>query len=304
MSDRWDWYAEPGPLTRLPLHGERLDALPREIAGLCRVVQGILIHPAWAPAYGLGEAAIRTPETQIRTASAILECVLALDDADLTRARDPERRAFGTCRNFATLTTALLRRQGVRARARCGFGAYFAPGKFEDHWLVEWWDGARGAWRLTDSQIDDVQRKALGLAFDPLDVPRDQFQVAPEVWVACRSGRVDPEIAGIFDLRGLWFVQGNVVRDLASLNKFELLPWDNWGLAEQPVTGDGVKATLSTLDRIAALTVSPDAPLDQVRALFEGDPLLRVPQRVKSFAAAVPVEEAWDDSAALTSGSG
>ena len=33
---------------------------------------------------------------------------------------------------------------------------------------------------------------------------------------------------GIFDLRGLWFVAGNVMRDFAALNNMEMLPWDVW----------------------------------------------------------------------------
>lgn len=55
----------------------------------------------------------------------------------------------------------------------------------------------------------------------------------------------DPNDFGIFDMRGLWFVWGNLVRDIAALNRMELLlPWDSWGLAEgqdQDPTSDDVQ---------------------------------------------------------------
>jgi hypothetical protein len=31
------------------------------------------------------------------------------------------------------------------------------------------------------------------------------------------------------DLRGLWFIAGNVVREVAALDKMEMLPWDQMG---------------------------------------------------------------------------
>ena len=36
------------------------------------------------------------------------------------------------------------------------------------------------------------------------------------------------------DMGGLWFIAGNVVRDVAALNNMEMLPWDVWGAMAQP----------------------------------------------------------------------
>ena len=69
----------------------------------------------------------------------------------------------------------------------------------------------------------------------------------------CRSCQADPDKFGIFDMHGLWFIRGNLVRDLLALNKIELLPWDGWGLTskdEQDISPDD----LALLDRIADLT--------------------------------------------------
>lgn len=61
--------------------------------------------------------------------------------------------------------------------------------------------------------------------FDILDVPRDRFLCAGEAWFSCRSG-ADPAKFGIdhTGVRGLWFVAGDLIRDVAALNKAEMLP--------------------------------------------------------------------------------
>jgi hypothetical protein len=110
----------------------------------------------------------------------------------------------------------------------------------------------------------------LKIAFDPLDVPRDQFIVGGKAWQMCRSGEQDPEKFGIFDMHGLGFVRGNLVRDIASLNKMELLPWDCWGviLNEQLDNPDD----LAVLDEVAALTAGDVPDFEAVRARYEIDP--------------------------------
>jgi hypothetical protein len=288
MASPVEWYAEPGPLTRIERNAERIPKLSGDLDELCRLVQGLLVHAHWAQAYGLDRASVRTHECQIRSAQAMLDRILELDDTDLCEARPPERRLVGNCRHFSTFGVALLRAHGVPARARCGFGAYFSPDHLEDHWVVEVWQ--EGAWHLVDAQIDGLQREVLGLGFDTTDVPRDQFRLAGDVWLACRKGEFDPGKAGIFDMRGLWFVQGNVVRDVASLNKLELLPWDVWGRMDQDVKDPG------GLDPIAAATARVGTSTAELRALYDGDPGLRVPPVVTSIVEGKPVEQSWDDS--------
>jgi hypothetical protein len=186
------------------------------------------------------------------------------------------------CRHFSVLLTAILRAHGVAARPRCGFGAYFNAGKFEDHWVCEYWNTKRSRWVLVDAQMDAVQRKAFNLTFDPLDVPRDAFVIAGDAWQMCRSGRADPKHFGLSmipGLHGLWFIAGNVVRDLASLNRVDALPWDVWGLME--MGDDALAEEIRTLlDKVAALTMGGDAAFPEIRTLYETDDRLRVPQTV------------------------
>ncbi len=135
---------------------------------------------------------------------------------------------------------------------------------------------------LVDAQLDALQCEVMKIPFDPLDVPRDQFIVGGAAWWMCRAGRADPDHFGIFDMHGLWFVRGDFVRDVASLNKVELLPWDVWGIMETPdeaLTPDD----LALLDRVAELTRGDVPDFDAVRTLFEGDPRLSVRGKVHSY---------------------
>lgn len=177
------------------------------------------------------------------------------------------------------MLTALLREQGVAARARCGFAAYFTPGKFEDHWVCEYWSAARSRWTLVDPQLDAIQRRFLKVDFDPLDVSRDRFIVAGNAWQRCRAGAADPANFGLSfvpGLTGMWFIAGNVVRDLAALNRMEMLPWDVWGL--MPANDTGLSAeTRAVLDHIAEATLQVDESFAVLRSIYDSDERLAVP---------------------------
>ena len=276
-----NYFATPAPLTDLTKHAAHLRDLPVALPDLCRVVQGLVVHPFMGHLYGLTPSAIRLDELETRPAAAMVDRILALDPRPLAQPRPPERRFVGNCRHFAVLLSAFLRAHGVPSRARCGFGAYFDPTSFVDHWVCEVWDEEREAWRLVDAQLDAQQRDAFPISFDPLDVPRTQFLVAGAAWQRCRSGQADAERFGILDLRGLWFVRGNLVRDLAALTKRELLPWDGWGLMTTREPGDAAETTL--LDHVAELTQAGDHRHDELRYLQNAEPGLRVPQVVLSF---------------------
>jgi hypothetical protein len=58
---------------------------------------------------------------------------------------------------------AALRAKGIPARGRCGFGAYFNPPFFEDHWVCEYWDADKERWILVDTQFDEVWREKLNV---------------------------------------------------------------------------------------------------------------------------------------------
>lgn len=93
--------------------------------------------------------------------------------------------------------------------------------------------------------------------------------------------RRDAAKFGIFkgDLRGFWFIAGDLVRDVAALNKMEMLPWDVWGVMprlDEPLQDD----QFAFFDQLAALTGTPDSSFEELRKLYEGDDGLRVPATV------------------------
>jgi hypothetical protein len=169
----------------------------------------------------------------------------------------------------------------ILARARCGFGTYFLPNHYEDHWAAEHWNPEQGRWIFVDAQLDAFRRQVLGIAFGPPDVPRDQFVVAGQAWRMCRDGQADADRFGIFDLHGLAFSRGNLLRDVAALNKVELLPWDCWGLmlaAETDHPDD-----LALLDHLAALTWGPTPDTAAVRHLDETETRVKPGPRIQSY---------------------
>lgn len=272
-------FVRPGPMTEPGPHGPLLDALPGEVAGLAATVPGLLLHEHWATNYGVELTEERRGESHIRPARAMLDRALALDGRPLDQARPAQDRVVGTCRDFSVLAVAMLRRQGVAARARCGFATYFVPDRAVDHWVAEYWNPTQQRWTMVDAQLDPFQRSHLHPDFDPLDVPRDRFLVAGEAWRRCRAGEADPARFGIFDMWGFGFIAGNVLRDLAALNDMEMLPWDCWGAMpdiHEPIDGE----RLALFDRVAALALDPDRNIDELRGVYRADERLRVPPTV------------------------
>jgi hypothetical protein len=269
-----DFYRRPGKMTTsLP---RVLETLPRDIGALCNTVQGLLLHEHFAPAYHEALSPQHRAESQIRPVTEMLARMAEHDQAPLARSRPPSRRVVGVCRHFTVFTVAVLRAQGVPARARCGFASYFTPGKFEDHWVAEYWHNAEQRWVLVDAQIDDVQKALLKTDFDLLDVPRHRFVVAGDAWSRWRSGTEDAMKFGIFDFRGAWFIANNLLRDFAALNNMEMLPWDLWG----PMAREDEGLDRPLFDRLAALTLDADRRFGEIRVLYDADERLRVPATV------------------------
>ncbi len=275
------YYATQSAISAAPAYRLVMGALPDDVPALVRAVRGLMVHVFWADRYGLSLSPERQGEVQLRYSSAQLARIFELDARPLSVERPPERRLVGNCRDFSTLLAMLLRELGVPARARCGFGRYFLPNHFEDHWVCEYWNAAQTRWVLVDAQVDALQQAVLQTDFDTLDVPRDQFIVAGKAWQMCRAGRANPNNFGIFDMHGYWFIRGNLARDVAALNKVEMLPWDGWGIGDTPdstLTPDDYAA----LDYAAALTAADQPDFAALRVL-DADARFHVPARISSY---------------------
>jgi hypothetical protein len=284
-----EFYSQHSVMSDPGAHSNLYDSLPNDIACLCRAVQGLMIHVFWAERYEVTIPGPRYEELQYRKVTQKLSKIMDIDKRPLAQARNPEMRLVGNCRDFTLMLTSMLRHQGIPARARCGFGRYFLPEQYIDHWVCEYWNAVEKRWILVDPQLDELQCEKLGIKFNTLDVPRDQFIVGGKAWRICRKGEADPDKFGIFDMHGLWFVRGDLVRDVAALNKMELLPWDCWGLADKQ-ENTNTKDDFDLLDRAAELIENDVPEFGELRQLYENDDRLRVPKVIRSYTQQGPQE--------------
>ena len=271
MKKELDYYASHGMMTAPGEYGWMLAALPDDIPDLVKAIQGLMIHVFWAERYGMPKADIREEEVGIRQVEPKLARIMELDPSPVTDPRTKEKKLVGNCRDFSLLLTSALRHKGIPARARCGFGLYFMPDHFEDHWVCEYWDAEFQRWIMVDPQLDNFQQTALKTGFNTLNMPEGKFWTGGKAWLACREGKEDPQKFGIFDMKGLWFVRGNLLRDLASLNKVEVLPWDAFGLISKK-DAEITSAELQKLDRIAELTTGSSKDFEEIQAAYQSDP--------------------------------
>lgn len=231
--------------------------LPSEIAALVAIVQGLVIDKDFVGLYGLTlEEPERLGEVDTRYACDILARLADRDDRTLARVpREPSARFVGSCRDYALLLCSMLRHLGIPARLRFGFATYFSkePDRYGDHCVCEYWNDAQRRWVLVDPNVDPVVKSRLGVTADALDLTREQFVVAADGWRLARDGRVDPDCFGVpsIGIRGLWFIRGSLMRDLAALNKVEMLPWDYWGLADRTPINALPTEELPLLDALA-----------------------------------------------------
>ncbi|MGH1503655.1 MAG: transglutaminase-like domain-containing protein [Acidimicrobiales bacterium] len=277
--DVLSFYARPGRFTGL----DQADRLPDAgIEAVVAAVQGLVVYDLAAqPFYGVELDPIQAEAIHERDSRRLVDTLRTIKPGALDEAREPAARIGGRCHSYTKLTVALLRAAGVPARSRCGFGGYFVPGWFEDHWVAEYWDAVGGEWRLVDAQLDEVWCDQFGFEGDPLAISPEQFLTAGHAWQGWRRVDLDDGRFGLTSVgeHGAHWIANNLRLDLAALNKVEMLPWDVWGVDWLPgeVPDDDV---LEAFDVVAAFTVDPDADLAGLRACYENGAQLRVPERV------------------------
>ena len=273
-----EYYARQGVMTDPGPFAHLLDDLPHDIPSLCRVVQGLLMHPFETRLYEVELTSVQRKEVNIRPVAQMLKLMHTLDNRPFTVARPPDERVVGNCRDHAVLFCAMLRHQGVPARVRVGFAAYFGPQMNYDHWVTEYWNAGQRRWVLVDSQIDESQRQAHQVTFDTGDLGPEQFYIAGRAWQLCRAGQAKSGKFGHNSkVRGWPYLRTSLVQDLAALNKIEVLPWDNWW--ELTTKGDEAVTPeeKTLLDHLAGLTTADNTRFAELLAAFQDDPRFFLP---------------------------
>ena len=288
VTDPLDYYARQSPLTDPGRYAGLFAGLPHTIAGLCQVVQGLLIHYMGGERYGFQIPQERLAEVNTRYMEQMLARIVELDGRPLAEPRPPEKRLVGCCRDTAALFCAMARHQGLPTRSRYGFAVYFTrwdPDFNCSHVIAEVWDRGEKRWRLVDPELDDLAIRENAIRFDVHDVPREQFLVGGKAWQMCRAAGADPDkfgVSGFGNMKGLPFVRGNLIQDLAALNKMELLNWDCWGIMLKDLEAY-TDEEWRLLDKVAVLTQAGNEAFAEMQAIYEAEAGLKVPRAVMCF---------------------
>lgn len=285
------YYASHSAITHPQAYASWLTNLPADLPSLCHLIQGIALHAGNAHWYGLSLPPERQLESQLPTVADLLACITALDARPLHVARPPEKRLQGSCRTSALLLGACLRAQGTPARLRFGFSHYFVDWFYGDHVVCEYWNAATQRWALADPELDDpelaqlmqAQGQTWAFAFDPYDVPTDQFILAGDAWQRYRQNQLDPAVVGFDPERsGEGYLRRQLVRDLAALNKHEVEA--EWGLGrtDQAVTQP---EEFDRLDQIAQLTQQAQASFPAILELYATTSAVQVSPHLEASSA-------------------
>ena len=285
-ADVHEFYSTPGLMTDPGELRSLFDDLPSDLPALCQTVQGLLVHPLTTELFSVDLSSTQKKEVNIRPVREMLRLIQRFDPRPLVEARPANERLVGNCRDHAVLLTAMLRHQGRPARVHPGFAAYLndqskPDAMISDHWIVEVWDAARGRWQWVDPQIDPVLSKHLKITFDPTDIPAGQFYTAAGAWTLCRKKKAKSGRFGFNrKARGWHFMRGQLMRELASMNKVEVLPWDVWWTLASKDETDVTADERKFFDSIAAALTGLEATFDDLRALFD-DARMRQPLESK-----------------------
>lgn len=279
-----------------------LPAVPDGIPAICKIIQENLCHLyltafVGKELYGFTLADIRQqgrePLDENSTES-VQQLLLEQKNLVITKypdtkinynlqSRPIETRHIAICRMYAALLVSILRSKGLAARIRCGFARYLNPGMLDDHYLCEYYHPDDQRWILVDAQLDQMVIDLKHIPFNPCDVPRTMFLTAGEAWRQYKEGKIEAEKCGIVHIRGAEFIRGNIIMDMANLNKVEPQPWAMWGYR---LKGDPelTPSDWDVIEEMASLTqcVPDDDQFAKIRDIYQKNPMVRVPEGFKS----------------------
>lgn len=272
-------FTDPGEFVHM------FEDVPTSINELVKIVQGIVIDKDLIELYGETISDEQKNDTESRYVETILKIITDRNNNPLSVERPPKERFVGSCRDYAIVLCSMLRHINIPARLRCGYANYFnIEGEFfEDHWVCEYWNEEKDRWVLVDANVDEDVREKYNVAINNLSVPHDHFIVAGKAWQMCRNGETDPNKFGVssMGIKGFWLIRGNVVRDLAALNKVEMLPWDVWKIMDKGPDDFSPEEEWELLDDVAQV-IAQDIDLEKVKSVFSNK-LFKPTGEIKSY---------------------
>lgn len=251
---------------------------------IIEIVQNNLIHISWLWAYDDKDILYaKKEEVNLRSMTEKLEKLHETEESILIK-KQTRSKLVSNCRDHSLFCCSLFRHIGIPSRVRCGFAKYLTKGKYEDHWITEYFDEKRKSWVMVDSQLDKIQKSVLNINFDTKDIPSNMFLKGGEAWNSCRKKENDPKLFGILDWWGMDYLLSNLILDVTGILKTPMLPWDLW---------DGIKSVkyerlsskqLYLLDNLASLLENVDENFKEIESIYNN--FLKVPldlSNVKSY---------------------
>jgi hypothetical protein len=271
-SDALAYYAAHSSITDPGKYAALYEQLPQDIESLAAVINGLLLHTWRTMKYRDQLPMERRREIEIHHAARMIDRIFKLDEQPLTVARPAEKKLIIDCRHFATLLCSILRTRGIPARVRVGFATYLEETHAQDHYVCEYWKADEERWVMEDVDLDKH------------DVSPHEFIVAGRAWQRVRAGDAPADRFGYApDFRGLFTIVEDLIRDVATLNKVEILSADSWGSwfekGKTNMSGDD----LAFLDGLAKLTTGGNEAFSDLRTLYENDADVRVPRIITSY---------------------
>lgn len=274
-------YRQHGIMTEVKTMGAMVRDVPKDIEIIAAYTQNILLHQHWSHAYGLKLSEERKKEPFKRSFEEKLMHLNKSGYSHISEKKPIESKIIGICRDFSVVAAALCREVGIPARERCGFANYLEKGKYIDHWVLEYWNEEKKKWIMADTQMDELQQEALKLPFDPLEVSEDYFITAPRAWLACREGKLNPELFGIFKWWGYDYLRCNLILDANSLLKLPMQPWDMWpGYKSLPIE-QWTEKDYELMDTLSQFALKVD---DNYQALYDfvmSSDVIKVPENLE-----------------------
>ena len=282
-------YSSPGK------YSNYFDNLPRSVKEVSEIVHGLIVHQEDTEEfYGFKIPSDKKFQPNTRYIEKILEIIINNNDQSLSIERKPRERFIGTCRDFALLTCSILRYKNIPARVRCGFADYFHDDWFSDHWVCEYFDMKNLKWKLVDSELGKEEKQKYQINFDTIDIPRNKFLVAGKAWQLTLENKINSDLLGVKEIgvKGFWFIKADVVRDLAALNKIELLAWDYTDYIDDPFKdiNKRSKEEITLINNIASITSKDRVELIKVLQIYDDNKNLQISDKVRSYSTKGPID--------------
>lgn len=280
FDDLYDFYTKQSPITIPGKYGFLYNDLPDDPDSISKIVQGLLISDDLTFLYDIKPFGEKYKAYHLNKVEDILNLIYKADSKSLILPRMPENRLPVICSNFATVFCSMLRHKKIPARVRSGYATYFTEGKYENHYICEYWDREEKRWIIVDPQLDNLQQKFLNISFNTKDIPKDKFISAGQAWQLCRKGLLNPLKIGMggnngWESFGWKMLRPGVYSDFIALNKFELQPWEI-----NTIWDNEHQLDVIYIDSIAQYTTS-DKYFEKNILLFQSDERLKLPKKWK-----------------------